>query len=137
MKLLAALFRPFEKVLNKLGICTTVGFIAGAITGFLLFCYWMNDPATPVVTTGEFWKIAGMLWLFSFLTILFILVVFCRYTIASVFFQTLLNTLLSSVLTTFVVIKLDLMKWAFWVGIFIGLVIGRLLCLICQKLKRN
>jgi hypothetical protein len=137
MKTIAAIIRPLEKALNNLGICTTVGFMAGVITGFLLFCYWLTNPTPAPLTPEEFWIGAGMLWLFCFITILFILVVFCRFTLASVFFQTLLNTLLSSILTTYVVTKWGLWEWAFLVGLVIGLVVGRLLCFICQTLKRK
>lgn len=136
MNLISKLFGPLERTLNKLGVCSTVGLMAGGITGFILFCHYLNYPAT-VFTAPELLRIAAMLWLFCFLIILFILIIFCRFTFGSVFIQTLINTLFSSFATTYFVHLTDLWLWAFFIGILIGLIIGRLLCFICNTLKRK
>src|SRR6202000_1151077 len=116
MQFIAKLLKPLVLLLNKLGICSLVGFMAGAITGFLLMCWSLNNPVIPVFTTAEQWQAALLLWLFSFLVIPIILVLFCRYTIASIFWQTLVNTLLSSVLTFFVVYHTNGWIVAFFIG---------------------
>ncbi|HTD97997.1 MAG TPA: hypothetical protein VK668_01870 [Mucilaginibacter sp.] len=137
MNILVSMVKPFEKAFNKLGICSTVGFIAGAITGFVLLCYSVNNPVIPVWTSQELLKIAAMIWLLVFLIILFMLVVFCRFTFASVFFQTLVNTLVCSFITTYLVVKVNGWVVAFFIGAIVGLLIGKLFCLICQNLKRK
>lgn len=134
MNLISKMFGPLERALNKLGICSTVGLMAGGITGFFLFCHYLNYPV-PVFTDSELLKVAAMLWLFCFLVILFILFVFCRFKLGSVFIQTLINTLLSSFATTYIVNLTGAWLWAFFIGILIGLIIGRLLCFICNNLK--
>lgn len=137
MNILVSMVKPFEKVFNKLGICSTVGFMAGAITGFILLCYSINNPVIPVWTMQQFMRIAVTIWLFVFLMILFILVVFCRFTIGSVFFQTLVNTLVCSFITSYLVVKINGWVLAFFIGAIVGLLIGKLFCLICQNLKRK
>lgn len=136
MNILLSIFKPLEKALKKLGICATVGFLAGAITGIILFCYSISNPVIPLITTMEFIWIASMIWLFVFLVILFMLVVFCRFTLGSIFFQVLVNTVLSSFFTTFLVFKLNAWVVAFFIGAIIGLLFGKLFCFICQHLKR-
>lgn len=137
MAILVSLFRPLERALNKLGICSSVGFMAGGITGFVLFCFYLNNSTIPIITIQDLLRISAMLWIFVFLVILFILVVFCRFTIGSVFFQTLVNTLFSSFLTTFLVNAVKGWQWAFFIGALLGLLIGRLFCWICQNIKRK
>lgn len=131
MKSIAAFFAWFGKVFSLLGLCATVGFIAGGLAGGTLMLYAVNAGATPMLTGTEVWQVSLLLWAFTSLVLLFYLYVFCRYTFGSILLPVLFNCVLTCFLTTWVVNHFGTWGWAFFVGAAIGLLVGRLLCMCC------
>jgi hypothetical protein len=122
----------FSKVFDELGICATVGFIAGGLAGLVLTFYAMDLTSAPMLTAKEIWQVGLILAAATAGFLLFYLYVLCRYTFISVFAPVVLNCLLTCVLTVWLVDVTGLWDWAFFVGAIVGLLVGRLLCIFCQ-----
>ncbi len=132
MKTLAAFLKWVGKLFPLLGLCATVGFIAGALAGIVLLIFGSIHPSTPVLTTAERWQTGLLLGAYTSLALIFYLYVFCRFTLASILLPTLVNCFLTCVATVWLVSEFDLWKWAFFVGAVVGMLIGRLLCMCCH-----
>lgn len=124
----------FSNIFKKLGICATVGFIAGIITGMALLLDYSVTGAVITLTYNETWQVALLLAAFCFLVLLFVLFVLCRYTVSSVFLPTLINCLLTCFFTVYLVNKFAAWEWAVFIGMVVGLIIGYLLCILCRYL---
>jgi hypothetical protein len=132
MKPIIQFVSSFKKIFDLLGICATVGFIAGALSGLALTIFAMDLSPAPVLTATEVWQVGLLLAAFIAVFLLIFLTVICRYTFGSIFVAVILNCLLTCVLTVWLVNLTALWGWAFFVGAIVGLLIGRLLCIICQ-----
>jgi hypothetical protein len=121
-----------SKVFDALGICATVGFIAGGLSGLVLTIYAMDLTSAPTLTAREIWQVGLVLAAATAGLLLFYLYVLCRYTLSSVFMPVVLNCLLTCLLTVWLVDVTGLWDWAFFVGTVVGLLVGRLLCIFCQ-----
>jgi len=130
-KSIFAFFNWFGNVFSLLGVCATVGFIAGGIAGGVLMLYAVNVSAVPLLTGTEVWQVGLILWAFTTLILLFYLYVFCRYTFSSILLPVLFNCFVTCVLTVWLVNHFALWNWAFFVGAAVGLLVGRLLCMCC------
>ncbi len=116
------------------GICATVGFLAGAISGVILLLVFSVHGTVITLTYGDTWRVALLLAAFCFIALLWILYVLCRLTLASIFLSTLINCILTCFFTVYLVNKLAAWKWAVFIGMLVGLFIGYLLCLLCRYL---
>ena len=135
MKVISKIFNWIAYQLVKLGTCATAGFIVGCLAGFMLFLYQIKVGGDPVFTHHQFLQIALVLSFFSFLILLFTLYVFCRYTLASILFPCIVNSLLSTFLTVFIINHFHLWAIGFFIGALCGLMVGKLLCIICGFLN--
>lgn len=136
MNLLANLINRLAALFKRLGVCATVGFIAGILTGFALVFYNLNGGST-VLTAAEVWKVTLLLWAAISVFLLLYLYILCRYTLASIFFPTLFNSLITCFLTIWFTNQYGLWTTAIFIGIVIGLLIGKLLCILCKLLNRK
>lgn len=121
----------FGPVFKKLGICATLGFIAGVIAGvFLLLFFLVSGGTDPMLTQDQTLKVVLLLTLFDVIALLFFLMSLCRYTFAAAFLPTIITSLLVCLVTVLLVSKFNLWLWSLIVGMLVGLIIGRLLCLL-------
>lgn len=132
MKTLVGFFKWVSKLFPLLGLCATVGFIAGALAGGALLLFASIHPTVPTLSTSEVWQVALLLWAYTTLALLFFLYVFCRFTLASILLPTIVNCFLTCLLTVWLVDKFALWQWAFFIGAVVGILIGRLLCMCCH-----
>lgn len=121
----------FSEQFKQVGLCATVGLIAGFFAGFFLLLLFLGQGAIALtLTLNQVWQVAFMLALFDVVVLLFFLVALSRYKFSSVLFPTTINCLLTCAITTVLVNSLNLWLWAIVVGMLVGLMIGRLLCLL-------
>jgi len=132
MKPVVQFIASIGKLFELLGICATVGFIAGAMTGILLTLYAMDISPAPVLTATEIWQVGLLVAAVIAIFLLIYLWVLCRYTFASIFMPVLLNCLLTCLITVWLVNLTGLWGWAFFVGAIVGILVGSLLCLFCR-----
>ncbi len=136
MNLLIKFLSFFQFFTNKLSICMTTGMIAGVIGGIFLQLLQINQGGSLTLTDIETFYVSLELTIFCWIILLFILCALIRYTFSSVALPTLVNSFLTCLLTVWVCNKLSWFLFASVVGLFIGLIVGRILCLINQLLKR-
>ena len=121
----------FGPAFKKLGICATLGFIAGVIAGFFLLLFFLVSGGTdPMLTQDQILKVVLLLTIFDVIALLFFLVGLSRYTFAAAFLPTLITSLLVCLVTVLLVSKFNLWLLSLIVGMLVGLIIGRLLCLL-------
>ena len=132
MKSIAKLMSAIGKIFDALGVCATIGFITGGLSGLVLTIYSMDLTPAPVLTVKEILQVGLLLAAATAGLLLFYLYVLCRYTFISVFMPVVLNCLLTCLITVWLVDVTRLWGWAFFVGVVVGLLVGRLLCIICR-----
>jgi hypothetical protein len=137
MKTIASFFLWVANLFEALGVCATVGFLAGSSAGFILMMYQISAGVTPVFTLIEVFQVSLLLWVGISLCLLFFLYVICRYTLGSIFPPTLFNTFVTCLLTTWFVNQFHLWHWAFFAGAVVGILIGKLLCISCNLLNKK
>jgi hypothetical protein len=137
MGIIVRLFTLLSPLLQRLGICATTGFIAGAFAGFILWVYAFFQSTTPVLSASDIVKLSLVLTAAAWILILFVLVPLGRLAFLSVWYSSLLNTFLTCLLTVWVVYKLDLWIIAYLVGMIIGVWIGLILCYINNYFKKK
>src|SRR5687768_13685379 len=118
-KILIKFFTILSPLLQRLGACASAGFAAGAIAGFILWVYAFINGVPTLLTTPEIIKISFLLTIAGWLTILFAFVVLARIPFLDIWYSTLFNAFLTSLLTLWVVYKLNLWTIAFLIGIII------------------
>ena len=132
MKAIAKLAAAIGRLFEALGICATIGFIAGALAGMALTLLALDLTPPPVLSAQEVVKIGLILAVATAGLLLFYLCVLCRYTFISVFVPVVVNCLLTCLLTVWLVNVTGLWDWAVFVGAIVGLLVGRLLCVVCR-----
>jgi hypothetical protein len=136
LRFIVRIFTLLSPLLQRLGVCATAGFIAGSFAGFILWSYaFFNSP--PVLTTPELIKLALVLAFSAGLLLLFTFVVLGNMPFLSIWYSTLMNSLLTCFFTLFIVYKFDLWIIAWLVGMIVGIWIGLLLCYFNNLLKNK
>ena len=127
MNLIVRLVAFISLYVKRIGTCAKVGVIIGAGAGLALTLLDIAQGGLMLTAQEAFWIaliLAGVMWL----VILFLLCVFVRMTLRSIFFPTLINSLLTCIATVFVVRYLHAYHIAWLIGIMVGLLVGALLC---------
>lgn len=137
LKLIVRFFTLLSPLLQRLGICATAGFIAGAFAGFMLWLYAFFHTAPASLSASEIIYISLILALMAWLILLFVLVALARLSFLSIWYSSLFNALLTCFFTVLVVYKLNLWIIAEFVGMLIGIWIGLLLCYINNYLSKK
>jgi phosphoglycerol transferase MdoB-like AlkP superfamily enzyme len=136
MNLLLRSLTVFSNRFRQFGICATVGFIAGNIAGFFLLLLFLAQGGTALIlTSNQALQIALILTLFDVIVLLFFLVALSRYKFSSVLLPALINCLLTCLITTLLVSSFNLWQWSIIVGMLVGLIIGRLFCILSCRLQ--
>ena len=138
LKLIVKFFTLLSPLLQKLGVCATAGFIAGAFAGFILcvYYYFLNPTPGPF-TNAQIVQLALLLALGAWVLIVFAFVVLVRVPFLSIWYSSLFNCILTCLLTVWVVYKLDLWNIAWFIGMLIGIWVGLMLCYLNQLLKNK
>jgi hypothetical protein len=114
-------------------LCAVTGAIVGGFTGMIM--QLLQSPLhPPLLTISEVLKIGLILGLAGWLGMLVVLAVWLHYRLSQIAGPALVNSLLSAILTVFVsnIFRYSIIDTV--LGIFIGTVVGWLLCLACGKL---
>jgi hypothetical protein len=132
MKAIAKLAAAIGRLFEALGICATIGFIAGALAGMALTLFAMDLVPPPVLGTQDVVQAGLVLGMASAGLLVFYLCVLCRYTFISVFVPVVVNCLLTCILTVWLVNVTGLWGFAVFIGMIVGLLVGRLMCIACR-----
>jgi hypothetical protein len=139
MKLLVKFFTSLNIWTKRLGLCGNVGLIAGAIAGTTLMLLYLK-LGTLSLTNQDAVKIALILTAFTWLVVIFVLVILARLTFRSTAIPSFVNCLLTCFAVVFITHLLDLYILAWLIGIVVGIIIGMLLCrlnFLMNKLFKN
>ena len=120
---------------GRLSLCASTGGIMGTVAGALTSIALLGHHGTPP-TAGDLLTMGIVLALLNML-LLVILSLWLRYVVADLFLPVVLNALLTSIATVYVVSVLSVPALGAIVGLLIGIVIGTLLCLLCHCLGLN
>jgi hypothetical protein len=122
--------------MNNLSICAQVGALNGIVIGFGFGILQIETSGQPINNSDLNWVIlilAGLATLVS----LFVLLVLRKYTFNSVFWATLINALLVSLV---VIVTLNIIGTSAFsallgvvLGFLLGLLMGWLLCRLCGQ----
>jgi hypothetical protein len=137
LKYIARFFKILSPLLQRLGICATAGFIAGAIAGFILWLYALINGAPVSFSSAEIVQLSLVLALFGWIMLVFAFVVLCRVPFSSMWYSAFFNAFVTSLLTLLVVYHINLWVIAWLVGMIIGIWVGLILCYLNKLLKKN
>jgi hypothetical protein len=134
--MLAKLINAIARLLKRLGTCGNAGLIVGMLTGGLLALLdFLDGPLAPTLTQIiRLWLVTA---LFGWLVLLAIFVGLVRWRFSAVALPSLVNAVLVAGLTLLICQALGAFAYAWWIGILVGLLVGRLLCLINNLLQRR
>jgi hypothetical protein len=132
MSTLAKLFLLLRFITSKLSICANTGFMAGAIAGFFLGLEDAVSANFPLATFQDVLIDSLLLTAMAWIAVLFVLCVTARLSFSSVALPSLINCFLTCLLTTWICNKFSLFRWAWLVGMLVGIFVGTLLCRLNQ-----
>jgi hypothetical protein len=136
-KYIIRFFTILSPLLQRLGACAIAGFIAGAITGFMLWLHALLNAPPLVLSASEIIQLSLLFAFAAWLVIIFAFVVLGRVSFLSMWHTALFNSFLTCALTILVVYKLNLWIVAFLIGMIIGILVGLLLCYLNGLLKHK
>jgi acid phosphatase family membrane protein YuiD len=131
MGLIASLRTLGLLLFGRLSFCALVGGMLGAITGLLFTAI----QAPGLYTNQDLLYISLALAFVSFLLVLLIAGGFCRYGVRSIFLGTLVNSLVTSVLTVFAAERVGFPPVTALLGLVIGILVGSILCRLCRRVR--
>ncbi len=137
MILLIWFLRLFTPITRRLGVCGNVGFIAGALSGFILADMTWAFPALAYMSNQIAFANSIVLGLFAWVWVLFVLCVQAALTFRSVAIPSLFNCLVTCLLTVFISKWLNAYSFAWLIGMFVGASVGMILCRINFELRRR
>lgn len=127
MRAVARFVTALAQRLEPLGLCGTSGLLSGLLAGFILMLEsGAHEDGDPTLLEGL--AVAGMLTLFAWLVLMFVLTILARLTFASVALPAFVNALLVVFITVAIALGLDVAKWAVLIGAVVGALVGALLC---------
>jgi hypothetical protein len=125
------MFSLLKQWLSRQGICALCGSIAGSFTGFV---FGLAHAASPMFDpTVKQAVIVGMaLGLLAWVGILFFIGVLADYGVWQIFWQTFVNSELTSIITVLVIRAVHAKSAGMLIGWVIGFLVGRALCAACK-----
>ena len=137
LSLLARLLLVFRFITAKFSVCTNVGFMAGALCGFMLVLEHNVDRAYHLASLHDVLIVALLLALTAWLFILLVLCVIARFAFASIALPSLISCFLTAFMTTYLCNRYSIFAWGLLVGMLVGIVIGAALCVINGFFRRS
>lgn len=110
-------------------LCAASGAIAGGLVGLLVGLFQLQPPG--VIPSADVVRVALILGIFAWLVVLLIVGLWLHYGVGPIALQSLVTTLLTSLLTVYLANKVHLPPLSVWIGILIGTLVGWLLCRFC------
>ncbi|HKB01527.1 MAG TPA: hypothetical protein VKD90_04865 [Gemmataceae bacterium] len=121
-----------RRTLGRLGICALVGGLVGAIVGFLFSAVQSHFGNAPV-SAAECLQLAGLFGLFAWLFVLVLVGSWLGYGFRAVAVPTLVTAAATTLAVVFALNRLRVPDWGALLGLVIGLLVGWLLCRLCQS----
>ena len=118
-------------LLSRVPFCSLAGMLVGSITGTLFGLTLFAHPGASL-DLKTLLGIGLLLGLLGFVFVLFFIGVLLRYGIGQIFLPGLVNALITAVITVLVDYVLQVPELAGWVGLLIGLLVGAILCRLCE-----
>ena len=129
-------FHWFGRYTRGLGTCGGAGLIVGLITGAtLMLLHFVEGGSLELGGADLFWT-ALILGVFGWIVVVFIFAVLQRYEMSSVALPILVNALIVSFLTTYLISALEAWEFGWLLGLLVGVLVGRLLCALSRLYTR-
>lgn len=119
---------------GRLRFCAKIGGIAGLITGTLFGIILWQNQAVAFAPADTFY-IGLMLGFAAWLFILLAVGVWMRYGVSAIAFRSLMNALLTSIITVYLCNAILLPGICFIIGLLVGIIIGTFFCYLCNRIK--
>jgi hypothetical protein len=129
---MGALFGLAKAIFGKFSLCSLIGGIVGAISGFL-FGLLLGQFGSLVLTATEIIRIGLLLALFGWLAVLLFVGLWLRYRIATILLPSLIIAVLTAILTIYVNYLIQQPIFATLFGLLLGILIGFIICLFCRR----
>jgi len=119
------------------GVCAVSGAIAGAIVGGLFGLVYglAGSPAAP--TLSLVWWVALGLSIFAWLIVLVIVGIFGNYGVLKIAIQALGTSLVTGIITVWVIYAFHVGFCGMLLGWLIGFLIGRSFCAMCSAYQKR
>src|SRR5262249_50092975 len=131
IKTIKVLYGVIGAIFAPLPFCSLPGAVAGSFAGFLFGIFQLENPGMPL-TLRQLIIIGALLGLTGLLLVLFFFGMLLRYDMGQILWPALLNALLTATLAVIVNNWLSISALAGLVGMFVGIVVGALLCRLCR-----
>lgn len=120
----------------RLPFCSLPGAVAGSFAGFIVTLFMLEHPDLTL-SPQEQVLLGLMIGITAWLLILLLYGMILQYGIGAIMWPSLLNALLSALLTVFVNLWLARPPIASVLGLLIGILVGALLCRFCRDVTRR
>jgi hypothetical protein len=118
-----------------LGLCAMAGAIVGSLAGYFFGIVLLH--VAPIGPTPQERGVAALvLAVFGWINVLVLIGWWLGYGIKNIALPALINAVLVSFLTVFIVNALGLPGWGMLLGFIIGIVVGTLLCQWCRMRRQ-
>ena len=121
-----------EAVFGKLGLCSLVGAVIGGVVGFL---FGLLQGAMEGLSLGsnELLQISLILSIPAWLFVLLLFGIWLKYGVRNIALQAIVNALITSTVTIFILDQLAAPELGTIIGILVGALVGSILCWWCQN----
>ena len=136
MNIIRALIAITRPVSQRLSPCELNGMLVGVVVGTIFSVLWL--VANPIVPIGyPLWLyIALILAVFCWVSLMIALCGFLKFDFGPLAAPVFVNAMLTSIFTVYFCNLSGVPTVFFLIGLFVGYVIGRLLCRLCDKPSR-
>ena len=126
---------PTWMLIWRRSLCAVSGAIAGVIVGFIFGLFQIQTPV-PALALPDVVRVSLMLGIAAWIATLVIVGIWARYGIAAIFLPSLVNALVTSLLTVYIANSVRMPILALWIGMLVGTLVGALLCRLCGNRLR-
>ena len=133
IRALIAITRPVSK---RLSPCELNGMLVGVVVGTIFAVLWLVGTASVPLTYPLWLYIALVLAMFCWVCLMVVLCWFLKYEFGPLAAPVFVNALLTGIFTVYLCNLSGVPSVFFLIGLFVGYVVGRLLCRLCDKTTR-
>lgn len=117
---------------GRLSFCAKIGALIGLLSG-LVFGLMQAQNLSVIYSVQDLIVIGLVLAVFAWLVVLLVIGLWLRYRFSSFAGAALVNALLTAVLTVVVADLLGRPELSWFVGLVVGILVGLVLCLYCER----
>ena len=136
INLIRALIAITRPVSQRLSPCALNGMVIGVVVGTIFSVLWQLDSSYVPVISPLWLYIALILAVFCWVCLMIALCGFLKFEFGPLVAPVFVNAVLTSVFTVYFCNLSGVPSVFFLIGLFVGYVIGRLLCRSCDKFTR-